>query len=218
VEILIVPWATTWRVVLRIYRDGMRGDSYEAEITSERGQKIAISLINSLAHYVKPLFSDAFKRVVFEAEVRRGERLLKALRGLGLFHSSAQIPKDLAGSPSLERVEEFLRHAGAPEYLPPKEAAEVCKVYRQLYVKGVVRASGGYLTLLWGYKPYLVTDCGAVLKLYMPRQMYFRTALYYIYNGRLRPRVSEERRKSILMEVARTLRDAAPHIIPIILP
>jgi len=125
-KLLLVPWATSWNVALRVYaRVPERVSDYEAEVSTKNGQKVMAELLRKEACSVKPIFLDFFRRVVFEAGVPDAVagRLLKAFKAVGRFRNSRQIPERLAENPSLEELEKFLREAGAPEYLPQEEVA-----------------------------------------------------------------------------------------------
>jgi len=223
-KLLLVPWSNGLNVVLRVYAQiPDRVDDYEAEVSTKNGQKITAELLRKEACSVKPAFLDFFRRVVFEAEVPDAVagRLLKALKAVGRFRESVRIPESLVESPSLEKLEKFLREAGAPEYLPQEEVASMDQVYHRLWhEQKPIRVDGGYLIIVPGYSPYFVSDDGDILEVRLPRRMLYEAALYRFCAGRLK---LNTRRKtnvpaSVLSQIARILKDEAPQLLPVILP
>ena len=223
-KLLLVPWSNGLNVVLRVYAQiPDRVDDYEAEVSTKNGQKITAELLRKEACSVKPAFLDFFRRVVFEAGVPDAfaGRLLKALKAVGRFRESVRIPERIVKSPSLEKLEKFLREAGAPEYLPQEEVASMDQVYHRLWhERKPIRVDGGYLVIVPGYSPYFVSDDGDILEARLPRRMLYEAALYRVCAGRLK---LNTRRKanvpaSVLSQIARTLKDEAPQLLPVILP
>jgi hypothetical protein len=198
-------------------------DDYEAEISTKNGQKITAELLRKEACSVKPAFLDFFRRVVFEAEVPDavGGRLLKAFKAVGRFRESVRIPESLVENPWLERLEKFLREAGAAEYLPPEEVASMDQVHQRLrFEQKPIRVDGGYLIIVPGYNPYYISDDGDVLEVRLPRRMLYEAALYRVCAGRIKLNV---RRKAnvpanVLSQVARILKEEAPQLLPVVLP
>ena len=189
---LLVPWSDSFNVILRVYTQiPNRVDDYEAEISTKNGQKITAELLRKEACSVKPAFLDFFRRMVFEAEVPDAVagRLLKAFKAVGRFRESVQIPESLVENPSLEKLEKFLREAGAPEYLPPEEVACMEQVYHRLWrEQKPIRVDGGYL--------YRV--CAGRIKLNVGRKANVPA--------------------SVLSQIARILKEEAPQLLPVILP
>jgi hypothetical protein len=223
-KLLLVPWSDSFNVILRVYTQiPNRVDDYEAEVSTKNGQKITAELLRKEACSVKPAFLDFFRRVVFEAEVpdAAGGRLLKAFKAVGRFRESVQIPESLVENPSLEKLEKFLREAGAPEYLPPEEVASMEQVYHRLWhEQKPIRIDGGYIVIVPGYNPYYISDDGDVLEVRLPRRMLYEAALYRVCAGRIKLNV---RRKAnvpanVLSQVARILKEEAPQLLPVILP
>ena len=207
----LVPWSNCWNVILRVYTQMPdRVDDYEAEISTKNGQKIAAELLRKEACSVKPAFLEFFRRVVFEAEVPDavGGRLLKAFKAVGRFRESAQIPKSLVENPSLEKLEKFLREAGAWEYLPPEEVASMDQVHERLrFDQKPVRVDGGYIITVPGHRPYFVSDDGEILKVYLPRQMFYQAALYRVCTGRIKLNVRRKAKIPAIVphQIARSL-------------
>lgn len=117
VKVLLAPWfKSATGFTLRIY-DGekcqLAGDyNYLAEISSFKGQRIALAL---LQEYAESLRLSTFNverslRMAVEATLPDdvAERLIFALKKLGEIHASRIIPNDLAESPSLTSLERFL--------------------------------------------------------------------------------------------------------------
>jgi hypothetical protein len=223
-KLWLVPWSKGWNVILRVYTQiPNRVDDYEAEISTKNGQKIAAELLRKEACSVKPAFLNFFRRVVFEAEVPDvvGERLLKAFKAVGCFRESAQFPESLVENPSLEKLEKFLREAGAWEYLPPEEATSVEQVQQRLrFEQKPVKVNGGYIVTVLGRKPYFVSDDGEILEVRLPRRMLYQAALYRVCTGHIKLNVRRKAKipESVLHQIAHTLEEEAPQLLPIILP
>jgi hypothetical protein len=224
VKVLLVPWSDSWNVILRIYsQTPTHVDDYEAEVSTKNGQKIIVGLLQKEACNVRPTFKDSFRRVVFEADVPDvvAGRLLKALKALGRFRRSGQIPESLAEKPSLEELEKFLRDAGAPEHSPPEEVANMERICRRLWdEQRPARVDGGYLVLAPGYNLYFVSDDGNLFEVRLPRRMLFEAAIYSLCAGRLKLNIKRKEGipASVLSQIARILKEEAPHLLPVILP
>jgi len=222
-KVLLVPWSNGLNVVLRIYSlTPTHINDYEAEVSTKNGQKIVVGLLKKEGCDIRPCFKDFFRRVVLEADIPDAVagRLLKAFKALGSFRDSGQIPESLAENPSLEELEKFLAEAGAPEYLPPEEVADMERVYYRLWKEQKpARVEGGYLVYI-PYELYFVSDDGDVLKVRLPRRMLFEAAIYRLCTGRLKLKVQRKTSipTSVLSQIARILKKEAPHLIPVILP
>lgn len=114
-KILLVPWIKSWVFALRIYKYDDRelySNDHVAQITTARGQRIALVLIQRYAESLKLSIPEFLKnsRMIVEAEIPDpvGERLLFTFKHLGRITESRLIPEELAENPSLEDLERFL--------------------------------------------------------------------------------------------------------------
>jgi len=113
-RIILVPWLKSWVFALRIYVDDggiIWPDDYRAEISTLKGQMLALSLIQKHAESVRLTVPDFIScRLAVEAKIQEevAERLLFALKRLGDISSSRKIPESLIENPTLEGLESFL--------------------------------------------------------------------------------------------------------------
>ena len=112
-KVFLVPWFKTYSgVALRIYVQGYRYlNDCKAEISTVKGQKIALSLVQTYASSLRLTTFELMRfRMAVEADVPDGvaDRLLFALSKLGNIHLSKHIPDALVEHPTLENVERFL--------------------------------------------------------------------------------------------------------------
>ncbi len=112
-EFMLIPWCRSWSICLRIYSRPVEraGEGCDAEISTWKGQKIALELLQKYATSLKltvPRFIRTRMMVVVEVPDELGEGLLSALKRLDDVRDSREIPDSLVENPTLEGLESFL--------------------------------------------------------------------------------------------------------------
>ena len=114
-RLLLVPWSSFSGSRLRIYRLPLTSDRPEVEISTFKGQRIALKLLDKHAAEKKLTTYNPYRSLRMAVEVQLpeddGGRILKALSALSRVKPSIlrkKIFDELAEDPSLEKLERVL--------------------------------------------------------------------------------------------------------------